>query len=497
MSDLILVWSDTVLDLAELLNDVRDPAYIVGGAVRDAVLRRPIKDVDIATAGSGIALAKKIANRLNGDFYALDTGRDVGRALVDSPEGKLIFDVAGYRGSDLESDLRDRDFTINALAVNLTGDLQKVIDPTGGIHDLVNKTVRRCAPTALWDDPIRVMRGVRQSVQLGFRIEPETLKDMRANAPRLMETSPERVRDELIRMLALPKPVSALRIADAVGVLSVILPELNALHDLQQTPPHVFDAWNHTLAVVDNLYEMLGTMSPRRSEELTAQFAFGLVAVAFSRFRTQLEQHLAKTWADDRPQRALLMLSALLHDVGKGIVAPASNGTRTIYPKHEEASALITDAKLTDLHFSSAERERVTLVVRNHASEEVWTRELTPVKIHHYWRRLGVAGIDVIFVTLSDYLGKVGPNIEQDRWLHAIENAQTLLSAYYEEYTRFVEPPTLINGTELIHRLGLKPSPLVGELLQAIREGQVSGDVQTMDDALRVARQRLDHTGQL
>lgn len=495
MSDLILVWSETVLDLAELLSDLREPAYIVGGAVRDAVLRRPIKDVDIATAGSGIALAKKIANRLKGDFYALDTGRDVGRALVDTPEGRLIFDVAGFRGADLEADLRDRDFTINALAVHLTGDLQKVIDPIGGIPDLLNRVLRRCGPTSVWDDPIRVLRAVRQSVQLGFRIEPETIADLRSNAPRLMETSPERVRDELMRMLTLPKPVSALRVADAVGALGVALPELIPLHNLKQSPPHVADAWNHTLAVVDNLYEMLGTMSPTRGDEATSQFSMGMIAVAFGRFRARLEEHFAKVWPDERSHRALLLLAALLHDVGKGAVMPASQGARTVYPQHEQASATIAETKLSDLHFSSAERDRVTLVVRNHSSAEVWTPELTPVLMHRYWRRLGPAGVDVIFVTLADYLGKVGPKIDQDRWLQALENTKLLLSAYFEEYERYVEPPTLINGSELMKQLNLKPSSLVGDLLQIIREGQVTGDVESVEDALRVARARLNHNG--
>jgi len=125
----------------------------------------------------------------------------------------------------------------------------------------------------------------------------------------------------------------------------------------------------------------------------------------------------------------------------------------------------------------------------------VWTPELTPVLMHRYWRRLGPAGVDVIFLTLADYLGKVGPNIDQDRWLQALENAKLLLSAYFEEYERYVEPPTLINGSELMKQLNLKPSSLVGDLLQLIREGQVTGDVESIEDALRVARARLNHYG--
>ncbi len=223
MSDLVLAWSDVVYDLQafvqqDLLQGAPDGVYIVGGAVRDALMRQPIKDIDIAVrAGEGIRLARRIANGMDGAFFPLDHERDVGRALLDTPDGRLSIDVAGFRGESLDADLRDRDFTVNALAVDLRGDLNQVIDPTGGVADVIGKIIRRCNPDALSRDPIRALRAVRQSVQFGFRIEAETLKDIRAQAPRLLDTSIERVRDELFKLLALGKPGAALRVADRLG----------------------------------------------------------------------------------------------------------------------------------------------------------------------------------------------------------------------------------------------------------------------------------------
>src|SRR5215471_1566347 len=118
-----LLWPNIVLDLQKFLADMTDEIYIVGGAVRDALLHRPLKDIDLATSSDGMKLARKIANEFDGDYFALDSERDVGRALVDTPDGRLMFDVAHFRGSGLLADLTDRDFTINAMAVDLRGDL--------------------------------------------------------------------------------------------------------------------------------------------------------------------------------------------------------------------------------------------------------------------------------------------------------------------------------------------------------------------------------------
>lgn len=489
MSDLVLAWSDVVFDLQDLLQDRVEPIYIVGGAVRDALLRQPIKDVDIAVPDGGIALARRIANGLGGAFFALDADRDVGRAIIETPDGRLSIDVAGFRGDSLEADLRDRDFTINALAVDLRGDLNQVIDPTGGTNDAIARRIRRCNPEAISRDPIRTLRAVRQSVQFGFRIEAETLKDIRANASRLLDTSIERVRDELFKLLALSKPGAALRVTDRLGLLTMIFPELEPLHGLKQHQAHAYDAWNHTLAVVDSFNNILSVISPRRTDSTVAQFTLGMVAVGLDRFRHQLQAHFGKSWSDERPHRALLMLAALLHDVGKAMVEPKmdENG-QPRFRGHETVGADAIVERVESLHLSRAETERVVALVRYHMGSALWLDDLTPVAIYRYWKQMGEAGIDLIFLTLADYLGAVGARYDQDLWLKLVERAQVLLAAWYDDRQRLVEPPALINGNELIKALGLTPGPVVGDLLERIREAQVSGEVVSADDALRFAR---------
>lgn len=491
-----LAWSDTVLDLQDLLADLDTPVYIVGGAVRDAYLRRPIQDVDMVTPGSGRSLARQIANRLKGDYYTLDEERDVGRALVNTPDGKVVFDVARFRGDDLTADLTDRDFTINAIAVDLKGDLNALIDPLDGLTDLREKRLRRCSPQAIPNDPIRALRAVRQSTQFGFRIEAETLRDARAAAPSLNDVSPERARDEFFKLLSLARPAAALRVADTLGLLEVLVPEVKALHGLAQGENHVYDAWNHTLAVIDHLHDIWMTISPYRTDETAAQFSLGMMVMALDRYRSRLQDHLTTPWSGDRTHRALLMLAALLHDIGKPLIPPPTEPGVRRFAGHAKVGAEMAEARAVALRLSNAETERITVIVREHMLKMLWEEEPTPVNMHRFWRRAGAAGVDVILLALADYQGTVAMKLDQDTWLRIVERARLLLHAYYEQYNQIVEPPALVNGNTLQTEFNLKPGPIIRELLDLIREAQVDGRVLTADDALQLARTYLDERAQ-
>jgi tRNA nucleotidyltransferase/poly(A) polymerase len=473
------VWPDIVLDLADALADLETPLYLVGGAVRDAFLRRPIRDVDIAADGSGIQIARAIANRLGGDFFPLDAERDVGRALLDTPDGRLVFDVARFRGDSLQADLVDRDFAVNAMAVDLRGDLRLLIDPLGGEADLIAKRLRACSPMSIRHDPIRALRAVRISLQFGLRIEPATIAEIRANSGRLAQISPERVRDEFVKLLGLAKPALALQIANSLGLLTIIVPEVARLEDWQLPEPFELDGWKHTAAVVEHLADILRTISPARTDETAAQFSLGMLVMGLDRFRAQLQTHIARLWPDERPHASVLLLAALLHDAGA-----------TADGADAGASAALTDARAAALHLSGGEREHLAQAIRHHRWLEA-VGDPTPLHIHRFWRAASTAGIDAILLGLANYLGSVGSAIDQDYWLMLVERARTVLFAYFEQYEQIVAPPLLINGTDLMHGLGLKPGPMIGDLLTLIREAQVQGEVLTADEALERARAYL------
>lgn len=449
-----LAWPDSVLDMAEFLAAAGEPVYLVGGAVRDAVLRRPVHDLDLVCSG-GRKLARRIADRWHGDYYALDEARDVGRALIETPDGRLVVDVARMRGGSLDGDLRERDFTVNAMAVQLNGELDRVLDPTGGLTDLKAKRLRQCSAAAIPDDPIRALRAVRFSVQFGLRIEPETLAAVREHAALLTRPSPERVRDEFFAILGLPKPVAALRVASSLGLMAPVLPQWADLPALLR---------DRTLLAAERTADLLVTIGPQRTDETAAQFALGMAVMALDRYRGQLNAHLADQFSAGRTHRGLLILAALLSAFGPAQAADIGRALR----------------------LSGAECDWLgsTLGALPGALE---LREPDDLAMHRYWRASGSAGIDGLLLGLASTLAAQGVTLSQDGWLRQLEAARLLLWAWFDRHSEVVEPAPLVTGTQLMKALRLKSGPQIGALLDALREAQVTGRIATEAEALALA----------
>ncbi len=471
-----LIWPDILLDIQEFLADVPDEIYIVGGAVRDALLHRPLHDIDFATSGHAIQIARKIANHFNSDFFVLDGDRDVGRVLLNRPDGRLMLDVARYRGASLQDDLADRDFTLNALAVDVKADLGLLIDPLHGEEDIKKHLLRRCSSHALSDDPIRALRAVRQSSQLNMRIEAETLRDIKASVNLLRESSPERIRDEWFKLLSISKPVAAVRIADSLRLVEQVIPEVVPLHNLNEPAPAIQNTWTHTLALIENLTSIFNVISYTRTDQTAASFGLGMLAIQLNPYRSRLLSHMDTVWPNDRTHAALLLVAALMFDSGKNLG----------YENHESRSAAYAGVRADALRLSVAEKSRLITLVRY--QRLVLTLEDTaPLSIYRYWRKLNEAGIDVCLLTLANYLATYGSYLKQNEWLMLVDRVRVLLDAWFDKYEQIVSPPALVDGNLLMQTLQIKPGPILGELLEQIRMAQVTGDVHTQADALAFA----------
>lgn len=472
-----LIWPDWILEFQSFLQPLPGEIYIVGGAVRDALLHRPLHDLDLATSGNAIYLTRQIANYFKGDFFALDAKRDVGRALVQTPEGRLVIDVAHLRGDSLGDDLKDRDFTVNAMAVNIKQSLDLLIDSLGGQGDLVAKHLRQCTPAAFENDPVRALRAVRQSAQFGMRIEAATLRGIRAVVPSLNESSSERLRDELMKLLALPRPAAPVRVAYQLGLLQAVLPEISS--------PQAIDTWSYTLAVLGSLAGILGIISYTRTDNAAASFSYGMMAIQFDRYRRQLYDHMNMLWPNERPHHALLMLAVLLSNAGNSAAPRSENSLQD-----DDKSAKVAGKRADALRLSSNEIQRLVTIIQ-HRHHPIFASEPNALAIHRFWRAVGEAGTDICIFDLADFLASQGYQLQHKAWLGRVERVRILLEAYYEKHDQLVAPPVLVDGNQLIQVLSLKPGPIIGQLLDHIREAQVEGHVKTTEDALDLARRWL------
>ncbi len=476
------------------------PLYLIGGAVRDALMGRVSHDLDFGLPprngkpAEALKIARRIANRIGAAYYPLDAERGAARLVLMHEDGtRDILDFAAFRGEDLETDLRGRDFTLNAIALDVR--TQELIDPLGGANDLRNKVLRMCSPTSIKDDWIRILRAIRLAASLGFRILPETREAMRAAVPNLSSASIERRRDELFRILEGKQPATALRALEMLGVLPEVFPELAALKGVVQPSPHVDDVWGHTLNTLRHLESILAALSPKYDSGTAAEFHNGLLVLRLGRYREELGEHFAKSLTTDRSLIGLLFFAALYHDVAKPLMSETGEDGRIRFWGHEGEGVEMATERMRALHLSNDEIDRVKRVIRNHMRIHSMTNRLLDERkqpsrraLYRFFRDTREAGVDVVLLSLADLRAKYEHTLPESLWKAELDVCRLLLENYWERPAEIIKPPSLLNGHEIMDAFDLPPSPLVGELLEEIREAQAMGEVVDREDAFAFAK---------
>ncbi|MEW6239852.1 MAG: HD domain-containing protein [Chloroflexota bacterium] len=501
--EIVFMQPSSLINLSPLVDKVRAilpdrELYLVGGSVRDALLGRVNHDLDFVLPADGIRTARRVADKLKADFFPLDEERDTGRVIVTNADGSRdLLDFATLRGGDLDADLQGRDFTVNAMALDLR--TMSLLDPLGGAADLRAKRLRACLPTSFSDDPVRILRGVRLAAAFGFTIEAGTRKAMRAAGPLLPRVSPERLRDELFRILEGPQPAASLRALELLGVLPHLLPELPALKGVEQPAPHVYDVWEHTLQVLAALEDVLAALAVGYDPETTGDLFTGLLALRLGRYREQFAAHLSTALNADRSPRGLLFFTALYHDVAKPSTRTVEEGGRVRFLEHDELGAQAASARARALHLSNDEIERVAVVIKNHMRLHYHTSRMAGGKkhpsrraIYRFFRDSGAAGVDLVLLALADLRATHGQNLSQETWAACLDVCRIFLENYWERPEEVVAPPRLVDGNDMIRELGLQPGPRVGQVLEAVREAQAMGKVSTRGEAVAFGRKWLE-----
>jgi poly(A) polymerase len=443
------------------------PAWLVGGVVRDALLGRPLRDVDVAVAGDPAAAARAVASAVGGPVFRLSREFGAWRA-IDRARG-FVCDVAPLQGDSIEVDLARRDFTVNAMAVSVAGG--HALDPHGGADDLAAGILRVLGPQAYEDDPLRTLRLVRLAAELRLAPDERTERLTAAAAARLGEPSPERVFVELRRLVVAPGVLAALELAARLGVLAAVLPELEALRGIEQSRFHHLDVYEHTIDVLRQLIEL----------ESDLERVFGDLA-------EPVAHELERPLADELTRGQALRFGALFHDLAKPGTRGVRPDGRVTFVGHDWVGEGIARDVLRRLSASERLRSYVGKLTREHPALGflVHERPLDPRAVHAYLRRSEPVEVEVTVLSCADRMATRGA-YQQSRIDAHLVLAPELIGAALE--WRKTGPPRLpVRGDELAAELGIVPGRELGELLGRLEEAVYAGEVATREEAVSFAR---------
>jgi putative nucleotidyltransferase with HDIG domain len=450
----------------------RDDVWIVGGAIRDALLGRPVVDLDIAVGGEEEASARDVARAAGGPAFPLSERFATWRA--QSRDGTWHVDVTKLRGGRIEDDLGGRDFTVNAIAMPLAGGDR--VDPHGGARDVEGRVIRAVSNRSFDDDPLRILRAARIGAALGFEIDPETVALARTFAGRAAEPAGERQFAELRGIVAGPDPLGGLRVMDELGATPAVLPELEALRGVEQSPYHHLDVHGHTMEVLKRLLEV-----ERDLAQIVGERA------------PQVEALLDEPLADELERRGALRFGALFHDLGKPEVRAVTDEGRVLFIGHDEVGVRIVRSVCERLRASRRLAAYIESLTLNHLRLGflVHERPLPRRRVYEYLKATEPESVDVTLLTVADRLATQGERTRPQAIDAHLELAREMIAEALA-WRRDGPPEPPIRGDELAAELGIEPGPELGRLMAEIEAAQFAGEVVTREEALTLAHRLQD-----
>ncbi len=425
-------------------------AYLVGGAVRDLLLDQPIHDYDFTLAEGSVTAARQVADELGGAFFILDKERETARVILrNEGEERVFVDFTRMQGQDIQADLRARDFTVTSMALDVAGD-GKLIDPLKGAQDLKDKVLRASSGTALQDDPLRCLRAVRLAAHFGLRIQPETKKQIRETRERLVDISPERIRDEVFRLLEGPNQTAALQTLEILGLSEYAL------------PCKVSEIQAKTLRNLEDLWELF---LREHDQDSAANWSLALLVHRLGRYRDWIRSLLSDEFVPGRSFYQLSFMAVLASDLG-------GNGRLAACRKKVPLSNVEWDFLI--------QSAAATGQVQGYLEAG---KQLEPLDIYRYYREYDIAGVAGVFLSLASRSVSLSSKDQQEDWIQKLEISRGILEGWWEKADQWVNPPVLFSGFDIQSEFGLTPGPRIGELLESVREAQVSEGYTTREEA--------------
>jgi poly(A) polymerase len=434
--------------------------YLVGGTVRDILLGKKPLDYDVVTTGDPVKLADQIAAIFKSRVIRLGKpGMTLYR--VKSPEN--FYDIVPAFGGAIDSDLHQRDFTINAMAMRSSDGA--LVDLFNGCRDIHQKTIRMISRNNLISDPIRLLRAYRMGAALNFSIETVTRDSIREESHRINSSAPERIREELVKLVSGPSSSAYVKDMASSGILTAILPEMILLKKCLQNKHHPDDAFEHSLNTFSCLEEIFNH---------PADFSPDIKLMPVSR------------------NIPLLKFAILIHDIGKPHTRSIDEYGNIHFYSHEKKSALLSGVITKRLRFSNKDQRYVHDIIANHMKPLFLflahrSGRLTPKAINRFFLKSNGYVMDILIHAMADMKAK-GAHPDTGEF---IKFSQTLMASYHHQFRPLTLQPPLINGDDLITEFGIPPSPLFGKILNHVEEQRLQRLIHSREEALIIAKKFL------
>ncbi len=440
--------------------------YLVGGAVRDIVLGKPVHDYDFVIEGLVRPVGKKLADELKGKYYVLDDERDMVRIILNQDVADFTcIDLSPLRGHSLEDDLYLRDFTINAMAIDFM-EKNAIIDPMGGAADLKEKTLRMCNLESIKSDPLRGMRAIRMAVEYELTMDNELIKALKEIKPYLSAASIERYRDELFKILSLRKESAVLEMMDKFGFLDYLFPSSYET-DMQKLTERIRSA-EHLNAILTKEF----------NESESSNLLSGLAVLKLGQFRKQLNEFF---YCDQSliHERASLLLFGLI---------------ARLFRTENDPEPVQKILKSRSKHLLLSTAEINVVLATYHAMLEAAglfsSETYSDTVIYRYFLTYGSAGVDGIFMHLIELHAQRDQFRDSVAWTNALDHAERFLDAWFNKQKSIIAPKPLLSGKEIQEVFAIPAGPEVGRLKQIMIEGQIDGKISNQDEAIELLKQQ-------
>ncbi|MBQ4646839.1 MAG: HDIG domain-containing protein [Candidatus Gastranaerophilales bacterium] len=426
---------DNVLDsIKEIIKDKK--VYLVGGYLRNYFLNNKISfDRDLVVLGDSKALAIEISEKLNGTFIELDSENEIYRVVLQDKIN--YFDISKMLNNSLKEDIKRRDFTINSIFYDLNEN--KIIDLFNGVEDIKRKVLRTIDFNNFIDDPLRFLRLYRFFSLLGFKIEEDLSLFVKNNFNLIKTVAKERINYEIIKIFEGEFVVETLLKMYEDGILELIFPFVKEIKRIPNNSHHHLDLIHHSIETVKQI----------------------------------------KT---DNP---ILKIAAFYHDIGKPSTWTIEPVGRHRFIGHDIVGAKLAQKELEELKFSNKQISYISKMIKYHIYPASLINSAENKKAFaRFVRKLGIDTPDIIALARADRLSALGEAIDKDILEKSLNHLDEL-QKYYDEVKELANSPkSLLDGREIMEILNLKPSKVIGEIIEEIKENQLSGDIKTKEEAI-------------